>query len=249
MEQKAFVDSGAQTTIMSAQTAEQCNIMHLLDKKMAGMAHGVGTGKILGRIHQVRIEVQGQHIPVAITVMEQESMPFLFGLDNMRRFRCCIDLEKNELRFSSEGIACPFLSEAECFALEDERMPKKQKKEGGEEGDLMPEPAAGTSAAGAAGAAAAPPPAVAQPPPPAPSTAPGNVVWTQPPAAGVAPAPEALQQPPAAARAPPSADAAKVQQLVALGFPPAQARAALQQAGGNVEVAASLLFNASGLGF
>ena len=69
--------------------------MHLLDKKMAGMAHGVGTGKILGRIHQVRIEVQGQHIPVAITVMEQESMPFLFGLDNMRRFRCCIDLEKN----------------------------------------------------------------------------------------------------------------------------------------------------------
>ena len=248
MEQKAFVDSGAQTTIMSAQTAEECNIMHLLDKKMAGMAHGVGTGKILGRIHQVRIEVQGQHIPVAITVMEQESMPFLFGLDNMRRFRCCIDLEKNELRFGSEGIACPFLSEAECFALEDGRMPKKQKKEGGE-GDQMPEPAAGTSAAGAPGATATPPPAAAQPPPPAPSTAPGNVVGTQPPAAGVAPAPAALQQPPPAARAPPSADTAKVQQLVALGFPPEQARAALQQAGGNVEVAASLLFQASGLGF
>lgn len=34
-------------------TAERLGLMHLLDKRFGGMAKGVGTGKILGRIHQV----------------------------------------------------------------------------------------------------------------------------------------------------------------------------------------------------
>jgi Aspartyl protease len=34
-------------------TAERLGVMHLLDKRFAGVAKGVGSGKILGRIHQV----------------------------------------------------------------------------------------------------------------------------------------------------------------------------------------------------
>lgn len=40
---------------MSKACAERCGLMRLVDKRFSGMASGVGTGKILGRIHKYAI--------------------------------------------------------------------------------------------------------------------------------------------------------------------------------------------------
>ena len=54
---KVFVDSGAQMTIMTGACAEKCNLMRLVDKRFQGMAVGVGSSKILGRIHTCSLKV------------------------------------------------------------------------------------------------------------------------------------------------------------------------------------------------
>ena len=96
---QAFVDSGAQSTIMSQELAKECGIDHLIDTRFEGIAVGVGTGKILGRVHLVGLQIEGSYFPCTITVMENASMGCLLGLDMLKRHNGCIDLEKSELRF------------------------------------------------------------------------------------------------------------------------------------------------------
>lgn len=110
---KAFVDSGAQSTIMSIQCAERCGLMRLLDTRFAGVAQGVGTAKILGKVHMSQMKFGNSYFPVSITVLDQDRVDFLFGLDMLMRHRCEISLRHNELRIDSvDGIECvKFLSE------------------------------------------------------------------------------------------------------------------------------------------
>jgi DNA damage-inducible protein 1 len=127
---KAFIDSGAQSTIMSVKCAERCGIMHLVDRRFAGIARGVGTAKIHGRVHIVPLKLGNQFFSTSFTILEGQDMDFLLGLDNLKKFQMAIDLRTNVLRVGEQAIS--FLAEKD--------LPLSMRG-GGEEDEEIPTPA------------------------------------------------------------------------------------------------------------
>jgi len=221
---KALVDSGAQATIMSPQCAEACGIMRLVDKRFAGVARGVGTANIIGRVHSAQIRIGPLFLPCSFTVMEGKQVELLLGLDMLKRHQACLDLAKDKLII--QGVEVPFLGPADIPRDSEEAYQREP---------TVPGPA-GTTIGQRSGAVHAP------------SGAPGAAPAAQRPQTGAAPAsapaPAPNPAPAAAPRAPtrPSFPREDIEQLMQLGASEERAVQALEATGGNVEYAASLIF-------
>uniref|UniRef100_A0A915EPV8 Aspartic peptidase DDI1-type domain-containing protein n=1 Tax=Ditylenchus dipsaci TaxID=166011 RepID=A0A915EPV8_9BILA len=120
----AFIDSGAQGSILSESCAKRCNISRLVDTRYRLTAIGIGgSQKFVGRIHSCQVQVEGNIFPCSFDVIGDRDMDILFGLDVLRRHQCHIDLKKGVLRFA-DGTEAPFVSEVD-FIKETETTKRK----------------------------------------------------------------------------------------------------------------------------
>ena len=72
-------------SLVNSTFAEKCGLMHLLDKRWTGIAKGVGSAKILGRIHIATLQIGNMFLPCSFTVLEDQSIDVLLGLDMLKR--------------------------------------------------------------------------------------------------------------------------------------------------------------------
>jgi len=70
---------------MSTECAERCKIMRLVDTRFSGIAKGVGTQKIIGRIHMVQIQIANDFFVSSFSILGDQKMDMLLGLDLLRR--------------------------------------------------------------------------------------------------------------------------------------------------------------------
>lgn len=94
---KAFVDTGAQQSILSLAFAEKCSLSSLIDERFAGFALGVGKAPIIGRIHMAPMKLGSKFCPCSFIVLEDNKMQMMLGLDMLKRYQMTIDLSKNAL--------------------------------------------------------------------------------------------------------------------------------------------------------
>lgn len=203
---QAFVDSGAQSTIMSKKCAERVGIMRLIDKRFQGEARGVGVGKIIGRIHAANLEIGGKFFMCSFTILETSDIDMLFGLDMLKRHQCSVNLHLNALTLNAGEIVVPFLSEADINSQMHTHMKTLQSPK----------------------------------------------LVSQPPSQSVQPQSQPVLRSPVPSTVPPSqgiqrtATSQSIQQLTSLGFSQRESEEALKITHGNVELAASLLFQQRG---
>lgn len=226
---------------MSPSCAEACNIMHLVDRRFAGIARGVGTANIIGRVHYTMLQLGSRYLPAAFTVMEGKSVDLLLGLDILKGHQATIDLSRNKLIIQGEEVE--FLGESD-IPRETEAALNEEPTVQGPGGTTIGARSGAVTAPSAPGAGAAAPTASSNTPA-ASATAPTPSAG--PPASRPTPTPSS-QAPGSAVpvpnpqRQPQQFPEEKIEKLQALGVDRQAAINALEATDGNVEYAAGLLF-------
>ena len=114
--------------------------MHLVDKRWEGTAIGLGTKKVIGRVHMTQIQI-GNHILFSPFSVLKENytcksiLEVILGLDLLQHYQCSIDLKNNVLVIGSVGTEMPFLPESHFAPYE--RSPSSGSRQKDFEEDMM----------------------------------------------------------------------------------------------------------------
>ena len=81
-----------------------------IDRREQGIAAGVGRAKIVGKIKNAIVTLGHVEFDMEFMVLEIPERLLLLGLDQMRKYKCIVNLEKDVLVFGgSGGVEVPML--------------------------------------------------------------------------------------------------------------------------------------------
>ena len=100
-----LVDTGAQTSILSMPVVRQLGLSNRLDRRVQGVAAGVGRAKILGSIRNVVCSFGVGHVEFLMDyfILDIVEPLVIIGLDQLRKYKCLVDMERNKVVFGGAG--------------------------------------------------------------------------------------------------------------------------------------------------
>merc|ERR1711981_150523 len=108
---------------MSKDMAEKVQLDNIIDERFAGMAVGVGTQKIVGKVHYCQLEISQQFFHCSFSILEGQKMDIILGLDFLKRHQASIDLQKGALVLPASNVHARFLNESELPESAKMQMP------------------------------------------------------------------------------------------------------------------------------
>lgn len=112
-----MVDTGAQSSVISLALARELGLQNRIDSREQGIAAGVGQARIVGRIRGVGCEFGHVEFAMDFIVLEVPDKLLLLGLDQMRKYKCLVDLDREVLVFGgADGVEVRLLPPDEQHA-------------------------------------------------------------------------------------------------------------------------------------
>mmetsp|Transcript_35895 Transcript_35895/g.99519 ORF Transcript_35895/g.99519 Transcript_35895/m.99519 type:complete len:245 (-) Transcript_35895:3-737(-) len=107
-----MVDTGAQLSIMTLPLVQRLGMTSRIDQSEMGVASGVGTALIIGRLRAVPVRMGKVEIAMDFGVLHIKDSFAMLGMDQMQRFKCILDLDKRAIRFGGDlrGVEVPFMA-------------------------------------------------------------------------------------------------------------------------------------------
>mmetsp|Transcript_3569 Transcript_3569/g.7885 ORF Transcript_3569/g.7885 Transcript_3569/m.7885 type:complete len:297 (+) Transcript_3569:140-1030(+) len=100
-----LVDTGAQCSVLSMPLVNQLGLTNRLDRRYQGVAAGVGRARISGQIRNVVCAFGVGHVEFLMdfTVLDVKDLLVIIGLDQLRKYKCLVDMEREKLIFGGAG--------------------------------------------------------------------------------------------------------------------------------------------------
>jgi hypothetical protein len=119
-----LIDTGASASAMSTAMVKILGLESKLNSSINGTSTGMGVSAMIGVVENVECRM-GALVEFRLFFMVLEGpMPYcILGLDQMRRFKCQVDLDEDVLVFGAkDGVKVPFLPQNEAMLAANKMM-------------------------------------------------------------------------------------------------------------------------------